>query len=171
MRSVERNADVDGNEIQRAENQASAREILAGIARRLPSYAQLTMRLAQDTRMSANQRAPLVGLLGRGLPVLDLVPGIVPVIGRFNGLLGMFQTISVALAQLQPDVAEEHLKAVGLTREQVESDVRATTDLARRLAALSSANLGNLTDSGARSAGRLVGKGLRAFRDWQSRQT
>jgi len=141
----------------------SVREILVGIARRLPRYAQLVARLAADTRMSAAQRQPLVGVLGRGLPVIDLLPGLVPMLGRFDGLLGMFATVSMALHHVQPEVAEEHLAAVGLSREQVEADLQETTRLARRLAE-SGAPGALLPEGGARSAGRLVGRGLRAFR-------
>ena len=141
----------------------SVREILIGIARRLPRYAQLVARLAADTRMSAMQRQPLVGVLGRGLPVIDMLPGLIPVLGRFDGLLGMFATVSVALRQLQPEVADEHLAAVGLSREQVEADLQETTRLARRLAE-GGAPGALLPQGSARSAGRLVGRGLRAFR-------
>lgn len=141
----------------------SIREILTGIARRLPRYAQLAARLAADTRMTAAQREPLVGVLGRGLPVIDLLPGLVPVLGRFDGLLGMFTSVTVALHQLQPEVAEEHLAAVGLSRAEIEADLQETTRLARRLAE-SGAPGALLPQNGARSAGRLVGRGLRAFR-------
>lgn len=148
----------------------SVRASLAGIAGRLPQYAKLTARLAADTRMSRQTRAPLSGMLGRGLPVIDMLPGLIPVVGRFNGLLGMFATITAALQQLQPEAAEEHLLAVGLTREQVEADIRETRRLAAKLAVNGASNATTLTEVGARKAGRLVGKGLKAFRAYQAQQ-
>lgn len=142
----------------------STREALVGIARRLPRYAQLATHLAADTRMSTAGRTPLVGLLGRGLPVIDMLPGLIPVIGRFDGLLGMFATITFALQQIQPEAAEEQLRAVGLSREQVEADIQETRRLAAQLAQRSTPSAGNMPEVSARAAGRLVGRGIRAWR-------
>lgn len=161
-------------------DERSAREILTDIAQRLPRYAQLAARLAQDTRLASNQRAPLSGLLGSSFPVAKFLPGVLPMIGRVHGLIGMVSTVSFALSQLEPEVAEQHLLAVGLSRAQVEADLRDTKMLAGKVAApiagqasellagpaaqQASRLVDNLRQDGVRRAGRLVGRGLRAVR-------
>lgn len=146
------------------------REVLADIARRLPLYAQLATRLAADTRLATSQRSSLSGLTGRNLP-LGLVPGIGPLLANAERLMRSVQTINVVLHQVQPEVAEEHLAAVGLTRAQVEADLRDITRITRHLGRTGVATLDTLSVQGARAAGRLVGKGLLAWRARQARHS
>ncbi|HLI52093.1 MAG TPA: hypothetical protein VKU87_09860 [Thermomicrobiaceae bacterium] len=148
----------------------SARETLTGIGRRLPRYARLASSLAADTRLDAQQRRPLTGILGRGLPMIDLLPGLIPIVGRFDGLLGLFSAILYALRNMQAEDAEYHLQAVGLSREQVEADLRDTTRLAKELAERTESftqrtiGAGGYTDTGARALGRSIGKVIRGYR-------
>lgn len=147
----------------------SARETLMSIGRRLPSYARLASSLAADTRLDAQQRRPLTGILGRGLPMIDLLPGLIPIVGRFDGLLGLFSAILYALRNMQAEDAEYHLQEVGLSREQVESDLRDTTRLAQQLAERTESftqrtvGIGGYTDAVSRRFGRSVGKIIQGY--------
>lgn len=151
------------------EHDESIRETITDIARRLPRYAQLTARLVADGRMSARQRAPLIGAIGYGVSPIDLIPGIIPILGQLDDLLVMFGAIQYALNSMQPEAAEAHLSAVGLTREQVEADIRDTRRVAKRVAAIGAKRAASAAETGARVAGRLAGKGVRAFRAFRSR--
>ncbi|MDI3341757.1 MAG: hypothetical protein QJR03_14625 [Sphaerobacter sp.] len=151
-----------------AEPEESIRATLAAIARRLPAYAQLAARLAADTRLASSQRTSLAGLAGRGAP-LGLLPGIGPLLVQADRLLRGVQAIHVVLQQVQPEVADEHLHAVGLSRAQVEADLRDITRITRHLGQVGADRLDELSVQGARAAARLVGKGLRAWRSYQAR--
>jgi uncharacterized membrane protein YkvA (DUF1232 family) len=150
-------------------NDRTSREILLNIAKRLPRYGQLAARLAADGRISARQKAPLIGGIGYSLSPIDLIPGIIPVLGQIDDLLVMLGALRYVLEQMQPEAADEHLAAVGLTRAQIDADFRDTTLVAKRLAAAGLRGAGTLAVGGARLAGRFACRGWRTLRGPRSR--
>ncbi len=148
-------------------SEQSAREALSGLAQRLPRYAELSARLVAEGRLSAGQQAPLLGGL-RGVPVAGRLIGLVPFLGQLTTLLGTLGAIRYALEQMQAEAADAHLAAVGLSRAEVEADVRQVGALVQRVKAVDAEAASELMRSGARKAGRLVGRGLRAFRAAQA---
>lgn len=149
-------------------NDRSTREILTGIVVRLPRYGQLAARLIADGRISARQKAPLIGGLGYGLSPIDLIPGIIPIIGQLDDLLVVLGALRYVLKQMDPEVADRHLAAAGLTRTQLDADFRDSALVAGRLAAAGARGAGTIAIGGARLAGRFAGKGWRRFRDQRS---
>ena len=148
----------------------TTREILSGMVKRLPRYGQLTARLIADGRISVRQKAPLIGGIGYGLSPVDLIPGILPVIGQLDDLFVMLVTLRYVLKQVEPEAAEEHLAAVGLTRAEVDADFRDAALVAGRLAAAGARGTGAIAIGGAWLAGRVAGKGWRRIRNQQARR-
>ena len=143
----------------------STREILTGIVKRLPRDGQLATRLVADGRISARQKAPLIGGIGYGLSPIDLIPGIIPIFGQLDDLLVMLGMLRYVLTQLDPEAADEHLAAAGLTRAQLDADFNDAALVAGRLAAAGARGAGTLAIGGARLAGRVAGKGWRRMRN------
>ncbi len=148
-------------------NDRNTREILTGIVVRLPRYGQLAARLIADGRISARQKAPLIGSLGYGLSPIDLIPGIIPIIGQLDDLLVVLGTLRYVLQQMEPEVADRHLAAAGLTRAQLDADFRDSALVAGRLAAAGARGAGTIAIGGARLAGRVAGKSWRRIRNQQ----
>lgn len=143
----------------------STREILTGIVKRLSRYGQLATRLVADGRISARQKAPLIGGIGYGLSPIDLIPGIIPIFGQLDDLLVMLGMLRYVLTHLDPEAADEHLAAAGLTRAQLDADFHDAALVAGRLAAAGARGAGTLAIGGARLAGRVAGKGWRRMRN------
>jgi hypothetical protein len=155
------------------------RSTLSDIGTRLPQYGRLSARLISDGRMSARKTDPLTGLLAAGGLPLSRLTRMVPMFGYAQQALMAVGAIRFALQEMHPDKADEHLREVGLTRQQVEADFQMISGLTSRFAsdgARAASHLvddgpraaSHLMDDGARKAGRLAGKGFRAFRRWQS---
>lgn len=151
-------------------NDRSTREILIGIVVRLPRYGQLVARLIADGRISARQKAPLIGSLGYGLSPIDLIPGLIPIIGQLDDLLVMLGTLRYVLQQMDPEAADRHLAAAGLTRAQLDADFRDSALVVGRLAAVGARGAGTIAIGGAQLAGRVAGKGWRRIRNQQFRR-
>lgn len=144
----------------------SIRETLKDIGSRVPTYAQLSQRLVAEGMMTAGQQGQILGPLGFG--PLSRVTRFVPLLGQMTRVLSMIGAIRFVLTQMNPEVADAHLAAVGLTREQVEADFRVTKDLSKRAGEVGAQHASRALEDGARVAGRLTGKGLRAFKNWQA---
>lgn len=150
-------------------DQQSLRELFGDIAGRLPAYGQLSARLVNEGRMSAGQQGQLPGPLGAagGVPMARIAR-LVPGIGAAARMLTIIGGVRYALTQMQPDQADLHLAAVGLTREQVDADFQTARTLSKQLRESGSREVTRIAEEGARVAGRLAGKGLRAWRKRQA---
>ena len=168
---------------------AGVGDTLRDVGSRLPAYARLSQGLVAAGLLSANQQADILGPLGYG--PLARVARFVPLLNQLTRLLSLVGAIRFALTQLDPELAEEHLARAGLSRAQVEADFQATRGLAERIAASGSQQAAHAyelgkeqaarlveasgpiaskaLEDGARAAGKLTGKGLRAWRNWQAK--
>jgi uncharacterized membrane protein YkvA (DUF1232 family) len=99
---------------------------LVPILRRLPAYARLSYRLVRDPRVGRLEKAILWGGVGYLLSPIDLIPGVIPVIGQLDDLTVALWALRSALRRISPDVADEHLRAVGVRLDQIEADSRRT---------------------------------------------
>ncbi len=102
---------------------------LAGTMARLPRYLNLAQALARDNRVSASRKAALAAGIGYVALPLDLVPGIIPILGQLDDLAALLLSLRYALNGCSDDVVEEHLHRAGLSTTALEADlatVRAT---------------------------------------------
>lgn len=135
------------------------------ISSRVPRYAKLSASLAREGGVSAQSRSPLSQVLGQG--GFGKLARFVPQLRQLDRALMSIGAIRYALNEMQSDHAERHLELAGLSREQIERDYATLTSIGRRLSDDAARNARTLLHGGAHHAGRLTGKGLRAFRRWK----
>lgn len=144
------------------------REEFGALMRRLPKYGRLAWALARDPRLSRVRRAAVLAAAAYVVSPIDVVPGIIPVVGQLDDMLIALAAIRFALDGLRPEARAERLAAAGLTYDDIAADVRTTTAIAgwmgrsalragRRLAE-------SALDVGGQVGGRLLQAG-RSFRD------
>jgi uncharacterized membrane protein YkvA (DUF1232 family) len=131
---------------------------------RLPSYVRLIRALLGDRRLGRLRKAGLGAGLAYLASPIDLVPGIVPVLGQLDDLLVVLLAIRYALRGLPGPAADALLGNVGLSRELLARDldnVRATGGWAMRGAGRVGADV---AATGVRAAARATRFGIRAAR-------
>lgn len=102
--------------------------------KRLPRYARFVYGMTTDERVPKQAKAALaVGGVYAVSPV-DLVPGIIPVAGQLDDLVVLLLAIRMAIRACPPQVAAAHLERAGLSRTDIDDDLRATKDTAKWLA-------------------------------------
>jgi hypothetical protein len=142
-------------------------DTLKDIGQRLPNYARLSYNLVSAGKMTSAQQSQLLGPLGYG--PASKITRFVPLLNQITRILSMIGTIRFVLTQMDAETANEHLASVGLSRGQVERDFAVTRDLAKRAKEVGGREASRAIESGARVAGKLTGKGIRSFRNWQAR--
>jgi uncharacterized membrane protein YkvA (DUF1232 family) len=100
------------------------RERVAAVLRRLPAYLRLAWRLAREPLLSRARRAAVIGAAGYLVSPVDLVPGVIPVVGQLDDIAVALAAIRFALAGLTPERRRAHLDAVGLGDQDVAADLR-----------------------------------------------
>ena len=99
----------------------------------MPKYAKLAWALARDKRLSKVRRAAVLAAAGYVVSPIDLVPGVIPLVGQLDDLAIALAAIRLALAGLKPEVRAEKLAAAGLTERDLANDVRTTGAIANWL--------------------------------------
>jgi uncharacterized membrane protein YkvA (DUF1232 family) len=94
------------------------------LMRRVPAYLRLALGLAKDPALSKARRAAIIGAAGYLASPVDLVPGIIPVIGQLDDLAIAIAAVKFALAGLSPERRRAHLEAVGLGDQLIVEDLK-----------------------------------------------
>jgi uncharacterized membrane protein YkvA (DUF1232 family) len=95
------------------------------MVRRMPAYLRLSWRLAKDPVLSKARRAAVVGAAGYLASPIDLVPGVIPVLGQLDDIAVAIAALKIALSGLDPERRRVHLESVGLADEHLAADLRA----------------------------------------------
>lgn len=106
------------------------RDEFGALVRRLPAYGRLAWALARDPKLSRVRRAAVLAAAGYVISPIDLVPGVIPVVGQLDDLAVALAAIRFALDGLKPEARAERLAAAGLSPSDVEADVRTTGKIA-----------------------------------------
>jgi uncharacterized membrane protein YkvA (DUF1232 family) len=93
-------------------------------------YLRLTVALLRDPAVSKHRRAALLAAAAYFASPIDLIPGIVPVLGQVDDLAVAMLAIRLALNALEPGRRQMHLAAAGLTDEALHEDLIAAGRLA-----------------------------------------
>ena len=127
------------------------RERVAATLRRMPAYLKLSWRLARDPLLSRARRAAVIAAAGYLASPIDLVPGVIPVVGQLDDIAFAIAALKLALSGLDPARRREHLQSVGLGDDDLAQDLRT--------AVVASAWL---VRAGARTTGRAAKQGGKA---------
>jgi uncharacterized membrane protein YkvA (DUF1232 family) len=126
------------------------RERVAATLRRMPAYLKLAWRLTRDPLLSRARRAAVVAAAGYLASPIDLVPGVIPVIGQLDDIAVALAALRFAMAGLDAERRREHLEAVGLGDGDLAADLRTV-----------GATSAWLVRAGARTTGRVAKRGGR----------
>jgi uncharacterized membrane protein YkvA (DUF1232 family) len=144
---------------------------LGGTLGRLPRYLVLARNLLRDPKLDRWRKARLVASLVYVASPIDLVPGVIPVAGQLDDLAALLLGIRSALRGSAPASAEAHLRAAGLTAEDLDRDlanVRASAKwIAERVgrATVRAARISaRVSRASAIGAAKLLGLGARGAR-------
>ena len=107
-----------------ADHDPFPRDRVTATIRRMPAYLKLSWRLARDPLLSRARRAAVVGAAGYLASPVDLVPGVIPVIGQLDDIAFALGALKFALAGLDAERRHEHLAAVGLEDGHLSEDLR-----------------------------------------------
>ncbi len=136
-------------------------ERVAATLRRMPAYLKLAWRLGRDPLLSRARRAAIVAAAGYLASPIDLVPGVIPVLGQLDDIAVVLATLRFALAGLDAERRHIHLEAVGLGDGDLADDLRtvaATSAWIARAGARTTSRAitrgGKLAVRGAKVAGR-----------------
>lgn len=140
------------------------RQIITRLIRQSPRYVRLASLLLRDGRLSPWHKAPLAGAIGYGLSPVDLVPGIVPLLGQLDDLIVLLGALKLTIDRIPAGIANEHLLAVGLLKSDLDADFDNTVRLARGLVVGGARGAARMVRSGTRFSFRLASAGVRSFR-------
>ncbi len=90
------------------------RERVGATLRRMPAYLKLSWRLARDPLLSRARRAAVIAAAGYLASPIDLVPGVIPVVGQLDDIAFAIAALKLALSGLDPVRRRAHLESVGL---------------------------------------------------------
>lgn len=139
-------------------------ETLIHLLRRSPRYARLSRLLLLDSRLTAWQKAPLVAAIGYALSPIDLVPGIVPVLGQLDDLIVLLGALRLTLDRIPDTIASEHLLAIDLSKSDIDADVADTIRAARRIGVSGVRGVSKVVRTGTRLSLKLANAGIRSLR-------
>ena len=99
--------------------------------KRLPAYVRLAATMARDPEVPTQAKAILGVGGGYAISPIDLIPGIIPVAGQIDDVYVALTALQQALRLTPPAVADRHLAAANVRREDIETDLRAVRTLVR----------------------------------------
>lgn len=100
---------------------------------RAPRYVRLMWNLLRDERLDRRHKGALLAALGYNVSPIDLVPGVIPVLGQIDDLAVLLFAIRAVLHRVDAAVAEEHLRKTNLTWHQIDDDLTATLQVPGQL--------------------------------------
>jgi uncharacterized membrane protein YkvA (DUF1232 family) len=136
---------------------------------RLPAYARLAWRLGRDPQLSPARRGAVLAAAAYLVSPIDVVPGIIPLVGQLDDLLVVLLALRIALSGLPVERRLAHLEASGMTEADLAADIDTlglvAAWLARRAAHLGlevSRTLARASVVIGRRAARMTARGVRS---------
>ncbi len=133
---------------------------LKAVIKRLGVYGKLIYDILRSLKLTGRQKL----LLGAGLAYLvspiDLVPGIIPVLGQLDDIIVTLTVLVKILKELAPETRKEYLQKFALTLEIIESDLAYVKSIAAEITKNTISSSGRLFNSGRKAAFKLASAGL-----------
>lgn len=99
------------------------RERFLALIGRLPRYLRLAWGLAREPRLSRTRKAAVLAAAGYLASPVDLVPGIIPVVGQLDDIAVALLALRAALRAVDPATGERRLAAAGLAAGDLDTDL------------------------------------------------
>jgi len=128
------------------------RERVGATLRRMPAYLRLSWRLAKDPLLSRARRATVIAAAGYLASPIDLVPGVIPVVGQLDDIAFAIAALKIALSGLDPVRRREHLQSVGLGDDDLAQDLRTAVAASAWLVRAGARNTGRVAKQGGKAA-------------------
>jgi len=128
------------------------RERVGATLRRMPAYLKLSWRLAKDPLLSRARRATVIAAAGYLASPIDLVPGVIPVVGQLDDIAFAIAALKIALSGLDPARRREHLQSVGLGDDDLAEDLRTAVAASAWLVRAGARNTGRVAKQGGKAA-------------------
>jgi uncharacterized membrane protein YkvA (DUF1232 family) len=109
--------------------------------KRLPAYAKLATAIVRDPEVPKSAKAILGIGGGYALSPIDLIPGIIPVVGQMDDVYAMLTALQQSLKRMPDDLADKHLETAGVSRDLIDGDLAAVRAVAK-LAVVTSVKFG-----------------------------
>src|SRR5579862_4809294 len=132
------------------------RATLADVVTRVPAYLKLGWGLARSSEIAYRDKLGLIGGVLYSLSPIDLVPGIIPVLGQLDDLAILLRGIRSTLRRAPQAVAERCLQECGLTEAQLDRDLQSLGKVAREFSKAAARGAWR----GSRAVGAALGSGL-----------
>lgn len=127
---------------------------LIPIMKRMPAYAKLLTLLAKDPRISKTDKTKLAAGIGYMVSPIDLIPGIIPVLGQLDDMLAVLIVLRNVMSTAPAAIINPYLDEVGLSYETVDAD----TAVVKRTIKDISVTLAKKTGRGLLRIGRYIGR-------------
>ncbi|WHH60557.1 YkvA family protein [Petroclostridium sp. X23] len=94
------------------------------IIKRLPQYTKLLYKVFRSAGLKRGHRIMLYGAIGYAISPIDLIPGVVPVIGQLDDILVILTVLYKVISSYKEDKFAGLLSECNLTIDIVKNDIR-----------------------------------------------
>ncbi|MGE4284319.1 MAG: YkvA family protein [Clostridia bacterium] len=98
------------------------------VVKRLPRYTKLLYKIFKSAGLKKGHRMMLYGAIGYVLSPIDLIPGVVPVLGQLDDILVVLTVLYRVITSYREDKFAGMLSECNLTMEIVKDDIRLIKD-------------------------------------------
>ena len=127
---------------------------LAPLAARAPTYGRLLLELLADPRIPLSRKAVLGVAAGYVVMPIDLVPDVVPVVGRLDDIAIVVLALDLFLESVPQDLLYEKLAALDIDGRELERDLARVRRFVPRPVRLIARRLPDLIEKAAAGARR-----------------
>lgn len=106
------------------------RDRFVGLVGRLPRYLRLALGLVGDPRLPRSRRAAVLAAAAYLASPVDLVPGVIPVVGQLDDIAVALLALRTAVRALDPETRSRQLDAAGLAPGDLDADLVALGEIA-----------------------------------------
>lgn len=137
---------------------------LAKILVRLPKYSKLIYSLYNEPEVPKIRKIYLGASIAYITSPIDLVPGIIPVLGQLDDLYIILSATEKALLSCSKETAKKHLKDNSLTIEDLEKDLILIKTALKQSGIKALEITGKVASISLKLAGNLAKKGYQKFK-------
>ncbi|MDK2799626.1 MAG: hypothetical protein PWQ70_1245 [Clostridiales bacterium] len=104
---------------------------LLEIVKRLPRYSKLLYKLYRSSGLKKSHRMMLYGAIGYIVSPIDLIPGVIPVLGQLDDILVVLTVLYKVITSYKEDRFKEMLEECNLTINIVQEDIKTIKNYAK----------------------------------------